>query len=54
MPAFGKTDSDDELWKIAAFVKQISNFAPQQYAALPNAHEEMEKGGKMSAEEAVR
>jgi mono/diheme cytochrome c family protein len=45
MPAFGKSDSDDELWKVAAFVKQMSKMTPQQYAAIPNAHE-MEHGGK--------
>ena len=47
MPAFGKTDSDEELWKVAAFVKQMSKTSPQQYAAIPNAHE-MEHGGKKS------
>jgi mono/diheme cytochrome c family protein len=39
MPAFGKTDSDDELWKVAAFVKQLPKVSADQYAALPNAHE---------------
>lgn len=43
MPAFGKTDSDEELWKVAAFVKQMSKVTPQEYAAIPNAHEEMGK-----------
>lgn len=51
MPAFGKTDSDDELWKIAAFVKQMSKVTPQQYAARPNAHEQMGKAlGKDSGD----
>lgn len=49
MPAFGKTDSDDELWKIAAFVKQMSKTPPQQYAAIPNAHA-MEHGGQSSGD----
>ncbi len=39
MPAFGKTDSDDELWKVAAFVKQLPKVSATQYSALPNAHE---------------
>jgi mono/diheme cytochrome c family protein len=39
MPAFGKTDEDEELWKIAAFVKQIEKVSPQQYAAIAKAHE---------------
>jgi mono/diheme cytochrome c family protein len=47
MPAFGKTDEDEELWKVAAFVKQMSKVSPSDYAALPNAHEdeEHETGG---------
>lgn len=40
MPAFGKTDEDDELWKVAAFVKQLPKFPASEYASLPNAHEE--------------
>lgn len=43
MPAFGKTEEEGDLWKIAAFVKQISKVTPSQYAALPNTNEE----GKM-------
>jgi mono/diheme cytochrome c family protein len=39
MPAFGKTDEDEELWKVAAFVKQMNKVSPQQYAAIGNAHE---------------
>lgn len=49
MPAFGKTDSDEELWKIAAFVKQMSKVAPQQYAAIPNAREGAGKGGNKAS-----
>ena len=40
MPAFGKTDEDEELWKVAAFVKQLPKFPASEYASLPNAHEE--------------
>lgn len=40
MPGFGKTDADEELWKVAAFVKQMSKMQPSEYALLPNAHEE--------------
>lgn len=39
MPAFGKTDEDEELWKIAAFVKQLPKVSASDYASLPNAHE---------------
>lgn len=45
MPAFGKTEPDAELWKIAAFVKQMSKTTPQQYSAIPKAHEDAGKGG---------
>ena len=39
MPAFGKTDEDEELWKVAAFVKQLPKVSAAEYASLPNAHE---------------
>jgi mono/diheme cytochrome c family protein len=44
MPAFGKTDSDEMLWKVAAFVKTLPKVSPGQYAALPNAHGKQEAG----------
>jgi len=44
MPAFGKTDEDEELWKVAAFVKQLPKVSAAQYASLPNAHEDGEEG----------
>jgi mono/diheme cytochrome c family protein len=40
MPAFGKTDDDSELWKVAAFVKALPTFSRADYAAIPNAHED--------------
>lgn len=48
MPAFGKVDEDEELWKIAAFVKQLPNVGAADYAALPKAHGEKgeEEGDK--------
>ena len=42
MPAFGKTDEDEELWKVAAFVKALPKVSPSDYSALPNAHEHEE------------
>ena len=46
MPSFGETDEDDELWKVAAFVKAMPKFRAAEYASLPNAHEdEHEKTG---------
>lgn len=45
MPAFGATDEDDELWKIAAFVKQLPKIDPDQYAAIPKAQEKGDEHG---------
>ena len=39
MPAFGSQADDDELWKVAAFVKQLPKVSARDYAAIPNAHE---------------
>jgi len=39
MPAFGKADEDEELWKIAAFVKQLPKTSSGDYASLPDTHE---------------
>jgi mono/diheme cytochrome c family protein len=51
MPGFGKTDSDDELWKVAAFVKQLPKVSSADYASLPNAHEEPgEDGGNKTGD----
>ena len=40
MPSFAKTDPDEDLWKVAAFVKAMSAMSASDYAAIPNAHEE--------------
>ena len=40
MPSFAKTDPEEDLWKVAAFVKAMSKFTASQYASIPNAHEE--------------
>lgn len=40
MPSFAKTDPDDDLWKVAAFVKAMSKMSAAEYAAIPNAHED--------------
>jgi mono/diheme cytochrome c family protein len=45
MPSFAKTDEDDELWKIAAFVKAMPKFSAVDYAGVPNAHEEEHENG---------
>jgi len=34
MPAWGPTHSDEKIWQIVAFVKQMPKMTPAQYAAL--------------------
>lgn len=34
MPAFGPTHSDQALWEIAAFVKELPAMTPERYASL--------------------
>jgi mono/diheme cytochrome c family protein len=50
MPAFGKTDEDEELWKVAAFVKALPAFGAAEYAAIPNAHEEEHEHSHMAGD----
>lgn len=50
MPAFGKTDEDEELWKVAAFVKALPKFSAAEYAAIPNAHEEEHEHSHMAGD----
>ncbi len=38
MPAFGLTDDDDELWKVAAFVKTLPKVSESDYATIHKAH----------------
>ena len=34
MPAFGPTHSDEELWALVAFLKQLPETTPEQYAQM--------------------
>ena len=34
MPAYGPTHTDEELWEIVAFVKQLPEMTPERYATL--------------------
>jgi mono/diheme cytochrome c family protein len=34
MPAFGNTHSDEDLWKVAAFVRKLDDLTEEQVAAL--------------------
>jgi mono/diheme cytochrome c family protein len=34
MPAFGMTHTDDQIWAIVAFLKQLPKLGPEQYAAM--------------------
>ena len=48
MPAWGKTHSDELIWDMVAFVRQLATLSPARYKALvasaPEDHEEMMKG----------
>jgi mono/diheme cytochrome c family protein len=34
MPSFGMTHTDEQLWAMVAFLKQLPKLNPQQYAAM--------------------
>ncbi|MEE9174617.1 MAG: cytochrome c, partial [Thermodesulfobacteriota bacterium] len=36
MPAFGLSHSDQEIWSIVAFLKQLPDLTPEDYDALKN------------------
>ncbi len=48
MPAWGKTHSDELIWDMVAFIRQLPKLSPEQYkatvASAPEDHEEMMKG----------
>ena len=48
MPAWGKTHSDDLIWDMVAFIRQLPKMGPDQYkaavASAPEDHEELMKG----------
>ncbi len=37
MPAFGKKESDENLWSIVAFLQELPDLTPEQYQALRQA-----------------
>ena len=45
MPAWGKTHSDELIWNMVAFIRQLPKMSPEQYkaevASAPESHEEM-------------
>lgn len=45
MPAWGKTHSDELIWNMVAFIRQLSKMSPEQYkaavASAPESHGEM-------------
>ena len=56
MPAWGKTHSDDLIWDMVAFIRQMPKLNAQQYkaavASAPESHEEMMEhvnGGKQAS-----
>ena len=48
MPSWGKTHSDELIWDMVAFVRQMPRMSPEQYkaavASAPESHEEMMEG----------
>ena len=48
MPAWGKTHSDELIWDMVAFIRQMPKMNPEQYkatvASAPEDHEELMKG----------
>lgn len=55
MPAFGVTHQDDDIWKIAALVKQLPNLSAEQKQRLshlaPGGHEHAEHGDETHGDE---
>jgi mono/diheme cytochrome c family protein len=53
MPAWGKTHSDDLIWDMVAFIRQMPKMSPAQYkaavASAPEDHDEMMKDMKSGA-----
>lgn len=39
MPAFGPTHSEDELWAIVAFLRQLPEMTPEEYKAMAGSDE---------------
>lgn len=39
MPAFGSTHSEEELWSIVAFLKQLPDLTPEEYKAMVGSEE---------------
>lgn len=46
MPAFGKIHSDDQIWAIVAFVKDLPNIYPWNYRDMLKAVQKNEETGK--------
>lgn len=45
MPALGPTHQDDDLWAIAAFVRQLPTMTPDAYEAMARQYDEMKRDG---------
>jgi mono/diheme cytochrome c family protein len=45
MPAFGPTHSDERLWTIVAFLKQLPQLSPEKYAEIKHASEKQHVDG---------
>ncbi len=38
MPAFGETHTDDQIWAMVAFVRQLQKMTPEEYQKFAEAH----------------
>lgn len=54
MPAFGKTEEDADLWKVAAFVKALPSFGAAEYAAIAKADDEEHEHSDMAGDKGER
>lgn len=46
MPALGPTHEDEDLWAIAAFVRQLPTMTPARYRAMGERHAEQHRHGE--------
>jgi mono/diheme cytochrome c family protein len=43
MPAWGKTEDDTEIWELVAFIRQLPEMTPENYASLSREDRPVEK-----------
>jgi mono/diheme cytochrome c family protein len=53
MPAFGKTHSDEEIWQIVAFVRELDDLSETQVAALQEGREQDRDHAEVAGDDAA-